>query len=99
MTLRCKPGDLARIAYPPPAGSDLRDRFVTVVTSFPGGTHGRPCWTIDRRIDFVMTGNATCPNGDRYIGEPVYLEAVEDAWLVPIRGDALAYDLEGVAHA
>ena len=85
--MNCKPNDLAVISRPPKSIEELRGRIVRVIT--PGvGPRGRAIWSIEKELGFVVLSPCRDAYGRaRYVGESVFIEAVEDSWLTPLRDE------------
>lgn len=83
--MNCKPNELAFVSHPPESLVEIRGRVVRVVSASTG-PKGRAIWSIEGRLDFVILGNCRDSRGEqRFIGESVWLDQVEDCWLTPIR--------------
>lgn len=85
--MNCRPGDLARIVGLHPA-CGLNDKIVKLRNESPviWVEGAAPQWKLEERVSFVADRNVMDLSGTRYFaGELVYVDALADSCLRPIR--------------
>jgi len=97
--MNCEKGDLARILHIHAHLSEAAGRFVTCVELIV--FNGEPAWRLDRRVEFVVTGNFRALGKQFWAGESVFFDQLQDKYLRPIRDpgeDAVDEVLRKVGH-